>query len=157
MAYQCELKQQPAQPALVIRTHAAVQELPRLIGETYGAIMQYLGELGEQPAGEPFVAYHNVDMQNLDLEIGFPVARWLPGRGTVQPAELPGGKWASVIHVGPYDQLKVAYEALTAWVKEQGYVPTGAAYEVYFSGPETPPQETRTQIMFPLAPAPEPA
>jgi effector-binding domain-containing protein len=37
------------------------------------------------------------------------------------------------------------------WVKERGYEATGVAYEIYFSGPETPPQEIKTQIMFPLA------
>ena len=150
MEYQCELKEQAAQPALSVRTHAAVQELPSLIGKTYGAIMQYLAELGEQPAGMPFTAYYNMDMQNLDIEIGFPVAHPLAGKGEIQASEFPGGKLASVIHIGPYDQLGAAYEALGQWVKAQGYEATGVTYELYYSGPDTPPQEIRTEIIFPL-------
>ena len=46
MSYNCELKQQPAQPALTVRMRAAMQDLPQLFGKSYGAIMQYLGELG---------------------------------------------------------------------------------------------------------------
>ncbi|MEW5720807.1 MAG: GyrI-like domain-containing protein, partial [Chloroflexota bacterium] len=150
MSYNCELKQQPAQPALTVRTRAAVQDLPQLFGKTYGAIMQYLGELGEQPAGMPFAAYYNMDMQNLDIEIGFPVARKFPGKGEIRAGEFPGGKLASVLHIGPYDQCAPAYDALTQWVKDHGYEATGVAYEIYFSDPNTPPQEIKTEIVFPL-------
>jgi effector-binding domain-containing protein len=150
MTYHIEVTEQPAQPALVIRTHAAAPDLPRLFGEAYGALMRYLGELGEQPVGMPFAAYHNMDMQDLDLEIGFPVARPLPAKGEIQAGELPAGRWASVLHVGPYDQCGPAYEALAAWINEHNYTPVGVAYEAYCSEPETPPQEIRTWIRFPL-------
>lgn len=150
MTYTCELKQQLAQPALAIRTRAAVQDLPKVFGDAYGAIMQYLAELGEEPAGMPYAAYYNMDMQNLDLEIGFPVARKIAGKGDVQPSEFPGGKLASTVHIGPYDQVGPAYDALMHWVGAQGYQATGVAYEVYYSGPETPPQEIKTEIVFPL-------
>jgi effector-binding domain-containing protein len=128
-----------------------VQELGRVLGESYGAIAQYLGELGEQPAGPPFAAYHNEDMQDLDVEIGFPVARELPGRGGIQAGELPGGKVATCLYIGPYSGIEPAYTALSRWVEENDCQPTGVAYEVYVSDPdETPPQELHTQIVFPL-------
>lgn len=150
MEYQCELKEQAAQPALSVRTHAAVQDLPALFGKAYGAIMQYLAELGEQPVGMPFAAYYDMNMQNMDVEIGFPVGRPLAGKGEIQASEFPGGKLASVMHIGPYDQMGPAYDALTQWVKAQGYDATGVAYELFYSEPETPPMEIRTEIMFPL-------
>lgn len=56
MTYECEIKDQPAQPTISRRTHAAVGDLPQVLGQTFGAIMQYLGEAGEQPVGAPFVA-----------------------------------------------------------------------------------------------------
>ena len=150
MSHNCELKEQSAQPALIVRTRAAVQDLPQLFGRTYGDIMQYLGELGEQPAGMPFAAYYNMDMQNLDIEIGFPVARKLAGKGNIQAGEFPGGKLATTLHVGPYDQCGAAYNDLSNWIKAQGYEPTGVAYEVYMDGPDTPPDKIRTQIIYPL-------
>jgi effector-binding domain-containing protein len=150
MAYNVEVTQQTAQPAVVIRTHVAAQDLPRVFGEAYGALMQYLSEVGEQPVGMPFAAYHNMDMQNLDLEIGFPVSKPLAGKGAIQAGQLPGGAWAKVLHVGPYDQCGPAYDALSAWIKAHGYEPIGVAYEAYCSEPDTPPQEVQTWIMFPL-------
>ncbi len=152
MAYQCELKEQAAQPALTIRTHTAVQDLPQLFGRTYSAIGQYLGELGEAPAGMPFVAYHDLNMQNLDVEVGFPVAHPMDARGDIQPSQFPGGMLASVWHIGPYDQIGSAYDALTTWIKERGYQPAGPVYEIYYSEPETPPEEIRTQVIFPVKP-----
>ena len=157
MTYPCEIKDQAAQPTLSIRTHAAVEQLPQVFGQTYGAIMQYLGELGEQPVGMPFAAYYNMDMENLDIEIGFPVSRPLPDRGELKSGALPAGKIATTMHFGPYDSIGPAYEALTQFVQTSGYAPSGVAYEFYFSPPETPPAEIQTQIMFPLLPVPQPA
>lgn len=151
MDYRCELLDRPAQPTLVIRTRAAVQNLPQVIGPAYGAVFQYAGRLGVQPSGAPFVAYHNMDMQDLDMEIGFPFAQKLPGEGQVLAGEIPGGKAAACLHVGPYDQLGAAYEALHQWMQANGHVPAGVAYEFYLNDPQgTPPAELQTQLVFPL-------
>ena len=151
MSYKCEVKEQTTQPTLAIRTRVSVQDLPQTLGEAYGAIAQYLGELGEQPAGPPFAAYHNMDMQNLDVAIGFPVSRKLAGRDDIQAGEIPGGKAATCLYVGPYAEIEPAYTALSEWMKDNGYKATGVAYEMYLNDPEeTPPQELQTQIVFPL-------
>jgi hypothetical protein len=84
MSYHSEVKEQPTQKTLSIRTRAAVQDLPQVFGAGYGKIGQYLGELGEQPSGPPFAAYYNMDMDNLDVELGFPVARQLPGQDEIK-------------------------------------------------------------------------
>jgi len=151
MSYKCEVKEQTTQPTLAIRTRVSVQDLPQTLGGAYGAIAQYLGELGEQPVGPPFAAYHNMDMQNLDVEMGFPVSRKLASRGDIQAGEIPGGKAATCLHTGPYGEIEPAYDALSQWIKDNGYEATGVAYEMYLNDPEqTAPQELQTQIVFPL-------
>ena len=77
----CEVKEFPDRPVLSVRTHAGVQELPRVLGDIYGRIMQYLGELKTQPTGMPFVIYYNMDMSNLDIEVGFEAPAGLAGKG----------------------------------------------------------------------------
>jgi effector-binding domain-containing protein len=151
MQYQIELTEQPALMVLLIRTRAAVGDLPQVLGKAYGSIMQYLGELGENPSGAPFVAYYNMDMQDLDLEIGFPVSSALTGKNEIKPGEIPAGKQVSCTHKGPYAQVGPAYNALMQWVKQNGYTPTGTAYEFYLNDPTTTPEnELLTKIMFPL-------
>ena len=151
MSYKCKVKEQPTQATLAIRTRVSVQDLPQVLGKAYGAIAQYLGESGEQPAGPPFAAYYNMDMQALDVEIGFPVSRKLSGKGDIQAGEIPGGKVATCLYTGPYSDIEPAYNALSQWMKENGYEATGIAYEMYLNDPgQTPPQELQTQIVFPL-------
>jgi len=151
MESKCELKYQDTQPVLSIRTRSSVQNLPQVLGESYKRIMQYLGELGELATGAPFVAYYNLDMQNLDIEIGFPVAKKLPNKDNIEESEIPSGKFASYLHIGSYSEIEPAYNELTQWIQQNGYEPTGVAYEFYLNDPsETPPEELKTQIMFPL-------
>jgi effector-binding domain-containing protein len=151
MSYQCEIVDRTAQPVLSVRARGAVKDLPAIMGRSYGTIGAYLGRMGRQPAGAPFVAYHNQDMQNLDLEIGFPVAKGLPGEGEIQPGEIPGGKAASCMHIGPYDKIAAAYEALEQWMQSKGRQGTGVCYEIYLNDPQqTPPGQLQTQILFPI-------
>lgn len=149
MTYKCEVKEQVAQPALSIRTRTPVQDLPQVLGKGYGAITQFLGELQEQPAGPPFAIYYNMDMQNLDVEFGFPVFRKLAGKDDIQASETPDGKVATCLYTGSYSEMESAYTALSQWVKDNGYRATGVAYEMYLNDPDrTPPQELQTQIAF---------
>jgi effector-binding domain-containing protein len=151
MLYQCELVNRSTQPTLAIRTRAAVQNLPQVMGQAYGAIMQYAGQLGVQPCGAPFVAYFNMDMQDLDIAIGFPFAQELTGHGEIQAGEIPGGKAVTCMHIGPYDQVGGAYEAVQKWLEANSYIPVGVAYEFYLNDPQTtPPSELQTQVVFPL-------
>ena len=92
-----------------------------------------------------------MDMQNLDVEIGIPVARQLGGKGDIQASKIPGGKLATCVHTGPYSSLEPAYAALQKYVAESGYEATGVAYEIYLNDPgEVPEAEIQTQILFPL-------
>ncbi|HWP97956.1 MAG TPA: GyrI-like domain-containing protein [Syntrophomonadaceae bacterium] len=151
MLYRCELIEQPAQKVVSIRTRTPVYNLPQVMGIAYHSIMQYLSEIAEYPSGVPFAAYYNMDMQDLDVEIGFPVAKTLEGNSEIKPGEIPAGQHASCIHVGPYSQVEPAYQALTQWMNESGHTPSGIAYEFYLNDPaETPENELQTRIMFSL-------
>ena len=151
MSYNCKIEERGDQPVLSIRTRCAVQDLPDVLGRSYGAIAQYLGELGETPAGAPFSAYYNMDMQDLDLEIGFPVSGQLEGKGEIQAEVIPGGKMATCLYVGPYKGIEPAYNALQAFMDDNNSELTGVAYEFYLNDPgETPEEELETQIVFPL-------
>lgn len=151
MTYKCELVDQTAQPTLSIRTTTSIKELPQELGKAYGAIGQYMGELGEQPAGAPYAAYFTFSMESMDIEIGFPVGGSLPGKGEIQSGDIPAGKVAQTIYTGPYNKIEPAYNALTAFVEQQGYEATGVAYEFYLNDPgEVAPEELLTQIVFRL-------
>jgi effector-binding domain-containing protein len=151
MPYSCDVVDQPSQPVLSIRTRSSQANLPQTFDKSFSAIVQYLAELGEQPVYAPFAAYYNMDMEDLDLEIGFPVAKELPDKDDIKSSVITAGKYASCLHTGPYNEIGLAYQALTEWMQEKGYQPSGVAYEYYLNDPtETPPQELQTRVVFPV-------
>lgn len=151
MNYNIELKEKGVQPVLAIRKTTSVGELPKEIGKAYGSIMQYMNELGEQPAEAPYTAYYNLDMEHLDVEMGFPVLKKLAGRGEIIAAEIPAGRFVECTYKGPYAGMEPVYEDMNKWIAEKGYEATGTAYEVYYNSPgEVPESELLTRIMLPL-------
>ncbi len=151
MSYKCEILEKIAQPALAMRIRTPAADLPQIMGKSYQAIAQFLCELGEQPAGPAYAAYFNMDMQNLDVEIGFPVSRLINGRGQIIASEIPGGRMATCQFTGPYSDMAPAYQALQQLASKEGHQTTGVSYEFYLNDPaQTPPQELMTQIVFPL-------
>ncbi len=149
MSYQCEITERVVQQTLAIRTRLAAQNLPQVLGQGYGAIWQYLGELGEPPAGPPFVAYYNMDMQDLDIELGVIVAKKLADKGNIKASEFPAGKFASCLYTGPYNEIESAYRALSQWTEQHGYESSGLAFELYLNDPaQVPPAELQTQLLF---------
>lgn len=151
MSYEIKLLELPDQPALTVRTITAVENLPTFFGKAYKAVMDYLAELGESPAGMPFGAYFNMDMSALDIEAGFPVAKSLPAKGDVNSIIIPAGKYLSTLYRGDYDKMEPAYSAMNEWAKANGYEPTGIVYEYYLNDPsEDPSIVAETEIRFSL-------
>ncbi|MDZ4064243.1 MAG: GyrI-like domain-containing protein [Coriobacteriia bacterium] len=61
---------------------------------------------------------------------------------------------ASVVHKGSYGSVGPSYDALTAWIAENGYSIAGPPMEVYYSdSDETAPEDYLTEIRFPVADA----
>ena len=103
---------------------------------------------GAQAAGPPYVIYWNADMSALEMDLGFPVAQALPRDGDVEPGEIPAGRWAVTVHVGPYPDLGKAYRALEEWTAARG-LQTTVSCEIYLNDPdEVAPAELQTQVMY---------
>lgn len=151
MNFKIDIVENPSQPVLSIRTRTSVDNLPREIGRAYEAIIQYLNEIGEEPSDAPFTAYYNLDMEDLDVEMGFPVSKPLPGKGEIISGEVPGGRQVYSMFKGPYSQMVPLYNAMNEWISEKGYTAAGTAYEYYYNSPEDVPEsELLTKVVLPL-------
>jgi effector-binding domain-containing protein len=65
--------------------------------------------------------------------------------------EVPGGEFAVVTHVGPYEQLGLAYHALYAWAQEHGHESRGLVREIYVNDPaNVRPEALQTDLLLPL-------
>lgn len=149
VVYECEIGEQQEMKAVSIRTRSAAKDLPKVLGPLFMKIFSYIKELGEYPSGAPFVGYFNMDMDDLDIEVGFPVSKDLPVREDMNMSLIPSGRCAMTMHTGPYTDIHYAYEELMEWMKKEGHEGSGAAYEFYLNDPATTPQEElQTKIMI---------
>lgn len=150
--YAIEVREQQYQPVMSVRTISSVSKLPLLIGETYERIMVYLKELDVNPTGPPFVCYYNLDMEHLDVEIGFPVEDVLPGEGDLCPSEMIQGKTVSYLYNGPYEKMEEAYNEMNDYIRTYGFKPKGMSYEIYYNSPMDvqSKEELLTRIELPV-------
>jgi DNA-binding transcriptional MerR regulator len=93
----------------------------------------------------------------LDLEDTFALTAGIVGADPAEGAEehaLPGGDWASTLHVGPYEELAEAYLALLEHLRERGHEPRAPMVETYLVDPTAAgPSELVTRVAVALAPA----
>ncbi|HEY8481191.1 MAG TPA: GyrI-like domain-containing protein [Spirillospora sp.] len=83
----------------------------------------------------------------LDMEEQFDV------RVTVEAPDgddlLPGGSFASAVHVGPYEEIPLTVHGVLAWFGDHGHTPAGPVREAYLDDPATtPPEHLRTRVLI---------
>ena len=146
-----EIRETKDQKTLAIRQFTPVEKLSEAMGASYGEIALYMQANGVNFAGPPYCRYYNMDMSNLDVEIGFPVQGETEGTGNIKRCTIPGGPAATTIHTGPYADIGTTYEKLTAFVKEKDLQTQSYCYEFYLNDPgETKPEDLKTEIFFPI-------
>ncbi|MCL2077763.1 MAG: GyrI-like domain-containing protein [Oscillospiraceae bacterium] len=91
-----------------------------------------------------------MDMQNLDIEIGFPVSKVLPGKEEIESGAIPAGKIIFCMFRGAYSEIEPTYNEMSKWIEDNGFKPIGTAYEHYYNGPEFPESEMLTMIVMPI-------
>lgn len=149
MGYIIEMVETQEQPTMILKTVTPAGELPKILGKAFMDIVTHIMESGEQPVGPAFVGYFNMDMEHLQLEIGFPVPKPLPGKGDIQPGSIPAGKQVTCMYKGPYMEMPPVYSEIQKWIRDNGYKPRGPVYEHYYNSPEEVPEsELLTKIVF---------
>ena len=149
-----ETKELEDQPVVGMRFTTSGAKIGEDIGRAFQAIFGFLGKAGVPPAGPPFGLYYDEEFkeESIDAEICVPVAGEVEGAGELVGHIVKGGKVASTMHTGPFDEVGPAWEDLMAWIGENGFKPAGPAREVYLVGPGQveSPAEYRTEIICPI-------
>ena len=138
----------------VVHYEARREDIASKAGEAFRRVAVHLARVGVPIAG-PAVSVFEANEDAFFVTSGFVVEReFEPGEG-VEPFRLPEVEVAATSHVGPYEELDKAYEALGRGATARGrrVDDTGPMWEEYWSGPETPPAETRTVVFRPLMPS----
>lgn len=100
------------------------------------------------------VTFHDGEYKETDVD----VEAQKTVRGTYPDTEhvvfktVPPVTFASVTFQGPYDKIQAANAAVAAWVRDNGYVFDGPAFNIYHVSPhETDnPEEFITEVCYPV-------
>ena len=138
----------------VVHYEARREDIGSKASGAFRRVAVHLARIGVPIAG-PAVSIFEADENAFQVTSGYVVERdFEPGEG-VEPFRLPEVEVATTTHVGPYEELDRAYDALGRGAAAHGrrVDDTGPMWEEYWSSPETPPAETRTVVFRPLVPS----
>jgi effector-binding domain-containing protein len=145
------------QPYVGIPATVTMSSMVQAIDSAYPQIFAWLAERGIAPSGPPFIRYLVIDMEaDLEIELGVPVQASVEGDEHVRAGVLPGGRYISLLHVGPYDQLIAANAALQEWAERQGATFDSwntsrgsewrSRYESYITDPSAEPDPSKWEV-----------
>ncbi|MBI2504463.1 MAG: GyrI-like domain-containing protein [Candidatus Latescibacteria bacterium] len=157
MPYEIALRQVAPRTLAVAQARVTSQTLVPSIRPLFDQVYKYLDEAGVKERGLNVIVYWNEAGRNLldseeglVMEAGVEVEAAVPQEGRVRAVATPAGRAAGTLHVGPYDQLGKAHEAVRAWCAEQGHALAGPNWEVYGHWNDDP-QQLRTEVFYLLS------
>ncbi|PZF81427.1 MerR family transcriptional regulator [Jiangella anatolica] len=139
-----------------------------VLGTTYPAPMDSLGETsrvayhrlydaiaaaGGRPDGSPRLVYLDLADDTWTVEACVPVAGLTRAPDGFSLHRARGGLAAVTLHVGPYEELGIAYREVESWIDAQGLRSAGAPYDVYVNDPAevNDPSKFETEIVWPVS------
>jgi len=147
MTYQIATADLQEQQVACMHSRILPGELRAFLTAAYSRVPAATAQQGLGLDGPPYARYRFEKDGTIDVEAGFPVRGVIAPTGDVAPGTLPGGHVVSTLHVGAYDQVAGAYDALETYLSKNGYEQAGAAWECYLDEPDVP--EPRTKVYQP--------
>lgn len=148
------IKETERQTVAYLTMHGPYDQVP----DGYRRLYEWIDHYGLQPAGMPEAVFITVPDETPESEAQWEL--WAPvasGLSETEPTDDHIGvkmvaeeTVASARHRGPYEEVGDTYSELAKWIADNGYTPVAPSREVYFSGPETPPEEVLTEIQIPV-------
>ena len=147
-----QLYQQTEQNVLSIRERLNFSDYPAFAGKAFMKIMTHAQANGWIFSGEPFACFHNTDLVDLDVEVGFPFAGPVAGDGDISVAHtIPARAIVAGIFLGPYEETDLLLTAIYQWMNLNGFTQSGPIFH-YFMNDESSclRSELLTRIVIPV-------
>lgn len=142
-----------AKPFAFINLKSSLADMPAVIGQGFGTLSGIFAKAGAQMAGNPMAHYLAFDARSVSFELGFPVldadVDKLRTAG-LSIGHTPGGRNMTATHIGPYSTVSETYSTMHAAMQAQGVTGSKDMWENYLSPPEAPPEQIRTDVIWPL-------
>ncbi|MFG6196902.1 MerR family transcriptional regulator [Nonomuraea sp. JJY05] len=148
--YEVTMGTEPERRLAVVRALCDPAEIGGKIAECVGRLLPLLGQagIGWEP---PLWVLYPLDLEErMEIAVGAQTSQGAGAPG-LEYEVLPGGPVAETLHIGPYAQLPLAYNALFAAIYERGLRPRAPVREACLVGPaEAPQEELMTRLIIPI-------
>jgi len=135
--YEIKERDVPEQKLVTIQRHVTADKLPTFIPETHKILFAHLEASGAPVTGAPLVIYHGM----VSGDSTGPVEVAVPTSGPVEPAGEIAVRLEPAHHEAyttltkgqvAFPHIMQAYDAVGAWLRENGKTETASPREVYF-------------------------
>ena len=132
---QYEVVVEAAQAELVAAVRATVPfgGIARAWKPALDQVWAFLKANRELRPGHNLFLYHHPERRNepMNIDFGVQVARQFEAEGNVRCVVTPAGEVARTVHIGPYDRLSDAHNALHAWCAAHNRKIAQSSWEIY--------------------------
>src|SRR3954449_4162266 len=126
MEYDVRLEQLGSRPLAVVRRRASSQELARVVPDACGLVWSVVRAQKVAGAGRHVALYWG---DQINLEVGVELEAPFAGHGEVVGSSTPAGAVATATHIGPYNRLHEAHQAVLDWCARHGHTLAGPSWE----------------------------
>lgn len=153
MNYQVVTKTVTAQPLAAVRRRAFIRDIGRIWKPALDLVWEFLGQHeGMRADGHNCFLYHHPAQRDdaMDIDFGVQVIRPFADEGEVICTEKPAGEVAMTTHVGSYDKLAAAHDAIHSWRATNGRSFGGYSWEIYGDWSDDP-TKLETEVIYLLS------
>ena len=150
MGYAIRVSNVTAQPLAAARDRMPAREIPGRFRRSLDRVWEYLrAHPGLRTDGHNVFLYrHDMDVAGaMTIDFGVQVSRPFEADGDVRCVTTPGGEVVSTVHVGAYDGLKKAHEALHAWIAANDRQMGDWSWEIYGDWNDDP-LKLQTEVVY---------
>jgi len=135
-------------PLAVVKRRVHQSQLSKVVPECCGIVWNVLKAHGVTGAGRNVALYLDGQM---NIEVGVEIGDSFAGAGEVSRSATPSGTVAIATHLGPYQRLHEAHDAIHDWCARHGRALAGPSWEIYGHWKDEwnrDPSQIRTDIVY---------
>jgi effector-binding domain-containing protein len=152
MEYDIRLESFKSRPLAVVRRRCTLQEFATVIPEACGIVWNIVRAQKVTGAGRHVAIYWD-DVFN--LEVGVELDAPFAGHDEVVGSAIPSGTVATAMHLGPYNRLPEALQAIRRWCAQHGHTLAGPNWDIYDHWKDewcADPTQIRTEVFYLVKP-----